>query len=117
MEKLKTYSNVNKRFNAKGMVDYRIILFIAIYATVIYQLLDLLKVNIVNIIYILLLSLIPMFGIYFTVSKEENIGEVLINIFKYLIKPKIYVYRYEQKGNRFNKYKVKYKKYSCKNKY
>lgn len=116
MEKLKTYSNVNKRFNAKGMVDYRILLFIAIYAAVIYQILDLFNVDIINIIYILLLSLIPMFGIYFTVSKEENVGEVLINIFKYLIKPKIYVYKYANKEDYLYKYNFKYKKYSCKNK-
>ena len=117
MEKLKTYSNVNKRFNAKGMVDYRIILFIASYAAVIYQILDFFNVGIVNIIYIPLLSLIPVFGIYFTVSKEENIGEVLINIFRYLIKTKIYVYQYTNKERYLCKYKIKYKKYSCKNKY
>lgn len=117
MEKLKTYSNVNKRFNAKGMIDYRLLLFMAIYAAVIYQILDLFNVNIVNIIYILVLSLIPMFGIYFTVSKEENIGEVLINIFRYLIKPKIYVYKYINKDDYLYKYKFKYRKYGCKNKY
>ena len=116
MDKLKTYSNVNKRFNAKGMVDYRIILFIAIYAAVIYQILDLFNVDIVNIIYILLLSLIPMFGIYFTVSTEENVGEVLIYIFRYLFKPKIYVYQYTNKQGYLYKYKDKYIKYSCKNK-
>lgn len=117
MEKLKTYSSVNKKFNAKGMVDYRLLLFIAIYASIIYQVLDLLNLNIIYIIYILLLSLIPMFGIYFTVSKEENVGEVLINVFRYLIKPKLYVYKYVQKENSFNKHKFKYIKYSCKNKY
>jgi len=116
MEKLKTYSCVNKRFNAKGMVDYRLLLFATTYASVIYQILDLFKVDIINIIYILLLSYIPMFGIYFTVSKEENVGEVLINIFKYLIKSKIYIYKYEQRENSFGKYKSKYIKYSCKNK-
>lgn len=117
MEKLKTYSNVNKRFNAKGMVDYRILLFIAIYAAIIYQILNLFNVNVICILYILLLSLIPIFGIYFTVSKEENVVEVLINIFKYLIKPKIYVYKYEHKENSFSNYKFKYIKYGCKNKY
>ena len=116
MEKLKTYSNVNKRFNARGTLDYRLLLFIAIYAATIYQILDFFNIGIVNVIYILLLSLIPMFGIYFTVSKEENIGEVLINIFKYLIKPKIYVYKYTNKEDYLYKYKFKYKKYSCKNK-
>ena len=116
MERLKTYSNVNKRFNVRGMIDYRLLLFIAIYASITYQILDLFNVHIIYIIYILLLSLIPMFGIYFTVSKEENIGEVLLNIIRYLIKPKIYLYKYEQKENRLNKYKFKCVKYSCKNK-
>lgn len=116
MEKLKTYSSVNKRFNARGMVDYRLLLFIAGYASVIYQILDLFKMSIVNIIYILFLSLIPMFGIYFTVSKEEDVVEVLINIFRYLIKPKIYVYKYTNRDDYLYKYKFKYKKYSCKNK-
>jgi len=117
MEKLKTYSNVNKRFNAKGMIDYRILLFLAIYASVIYQLLDFFNVDAICILYILLLSLIPMFGIYFTVSKEENVWEVLINIFRYLIKPKIYVYQYTNKEAYLYKCKFKCIKYSCKNKY
>lgn len=99
------------------MIDYRLLLFIAGYAAVIYQILNLFNVHIINIIYILLLSLIPMFGIYFTVSKEENVVEMLINIFKYLIKSKIYVYKYPNKEERFSEYKFKYKKYSCKNKY
>lgn len=116
MEKLKTYSSINKRFSAKGMVDYRVLLFIVIYACIIYQILDLFRVNIINIIYILLLSLIPILGIYFIVSKEENVGEVLLNIFRYLIKPKIYVYKYVSKEDSMNKYKFKYKKYGCKNK-
>lgn len=116
MEKLKTYSNVNRRFNVKGMLDYRLLLFIAIYAAAIYQVLELFNVNILYIIYTILLSLIPMFGIYFTVSKEENVGEVLINIFKYLIKPKIYVYKYVSKEDNIYNYKFKCKKYGCKNK-
>lgn len=114
MDKLRTYSSLNKRFNVKGMIDYRILLFIAIYACIIYQILDVLNVHIVKIIYILVLSLIPMFGVYFTVSKEENITEVLLNIFKYLVKIKMYVFRYED--NSMDKHKIKYKKYSCKNK-
>lgn len=116
MKKLKTYSSVNKRFNVKGMVDYRMLLFIASYAAVIYQILNLFNVHIINIIYILLLSLIPLFGIYFTVSKEENICEVLVNVFRYLIKPKIYVYKYTNKEDYLYKYKFKYIKYGCKNK-
>lgn len=116
MDKLKTYSNVNKKFAAKGMLNYKLILFIAIYICIIYQLLDFFNVDIISIIYILFLSMIPMFGIYFTVSKEENFVEVLLNIFRYLIKPKIYVYTYEQKQKYFCKYKFKYKKYGCKNK-
>lgn len=116
MEKLKTYSNINKRFNAKGMVDYRIILFVVIYACIIYQILDAFNVGIMKIIYILLLSLIPLIGIYFTLSKEENVLQVLINIFIYLAKPKIYVYNYGNKETNRKKYKFKYLKYSCKNK-
>ena len=116
MEKLKTYSNINKRYNIKGIVDYRILLFIAIYACLMYQILDFFNIDIINIIYTLLLSLIPMFGIYFTVSKEENVVEVMVNIFKYLIKPKIYVYKYTNKENTFSKYKFNYTKYGCKNK-
>ena len=114
MEKLKTYSNINKRFNAKGIVDYRIILFVVIYVCIIYQILNSFNVGIMKIIYILFLSLIPLMGIYFTLSKEENILQVLVNVFKYLLKPKIYVYNYGDKD--IKKYKFKYRKYSCKNK-
>ena len=116
MEKLKTYSNINKRFNAKGVIDYRIILIVVIYACIIYQILDSLNVGIMKIIYILLLSLIPFMGIYFTLSKEENVLQVLVNIIKYLVKPKIYVYNYDNKETDDKKYKFKYLKYSCKNK-
>lgn len=116
MDKLKTYSNINKRFNAKGVIDYRIVLFLVIYACIIYQILDSFNVSIIKIIYILLLSLIPLMGIYFTLSKEENILQVLVNIIKYLLKPKTYVYYYENKEPDEKKYKFKYLKYSCKNK-
>lgn len=116
MEKLKTYSRVNKRFNARGTIDYRVILFVLIYVCIIYQILDIFNVSIIYIMYILILSLIPIFGIYFTVSKEDNIVEILINIFKYLIKRKIYVYKYNNKNVDIKKYRGKSKIYSCKNK-
>ena len=107
MEKLRTYSSVNKGFNARGIIDYRLILFVVIYACSIYQVLDMFNVSVIYIIYTLLLSLIPLFGIYFTVSKEENIVEILVNIFRYLIKTKIYVYKYENKNIDKKKYRFK----------
>lgn len=107
MEKLRTYSSVNKRFNARGTIDYRVLLFVVIYACGIYQILNMFNVSVIYIIYILLLSLIPLFGIYFTVSKEENIVEILINIFKYLLKNKIYIYKYNNKNISKKKYKFK----------
>jgi len=105
MEKLRTYSSVNKRFNVRGTIDYRVILFVVTYVCSIYQILEMFNLSIIYIVYIMLLSLIPLFGIYFTVSKEENIVEILINTFKYLMKNKIYIYKYDNK----NIYKKKYK--------
>lgn len=107
MEKLKTYSSVNKRFYAKGVFDYRVIFFVLIYVCVLYQILNAFNVSILYTVYILMLSMIPLVGIYFTVSKEENIVEILINIFRYLFKSKNYIYKYENKKASSKKHKFK----------
>ncbi len=107
MERLNTYSSINKKYNARGTFDYRVIFFLLIYICLMYQILDMFNISIMYIIYILALSLIPLLGIYFTVSKEDDIVDIIINIFKYLLRPKVYIYKYDKKTKKNKKYKFK----------
>lgn len=61
----------------------------------------------IYIIYTIGLSLIPIFGLYITLNKEDNIVEVVSNIFSYIFKPKIYLYTYKNNQNEYMMYKSK----------
>lgn len=59
-----------------------------------YNILKIFNVSMIYTIYFLVLSFIPLIGIYFSVSDEDNIVELVVNIFAYIFKPKIYLLKY-----------------------
>ncbi len=61
----------------------------------------------IYIVYMLILSLIPLFGLYFTLSKEDNVLEIISNILSYVFKPKIYLHMYKNNQNEYMIYKSK----------
>lgn len=77
------------------------------YFAILYNILNLLGVSLVYIVYTLILSLIPLFGLYITLSKEDNIVEVISNILLYIFKPKTYLHTYKNNQNKYMMYKSK----------
>ena len=65
-----------------------------IYFIIIYNILKFFNIGMLYTIYIIVISYIPLFGIYFTVNNEDNIIELLHNIIKYILKPKRYLNYY-----------------------
>lgn len=53
------------------------------------------------------MSSIPLVGIYFTLSNEDNMVELIVNIIAYMFKPKIYLYRYKGNVDDYELYKSK----------
>ena len=101
MKKLSTYSNLNRKLIWKGILDYKLVIILLIYFIILYNILNLFNLSIFYIIYFLILSAIPVMGMYFVISKEDNGFDLLVNIIRYMLKPK--EYRYEYMDN-FNDY-------------
>jgi len=105
IEKLATYSKLDRKLKWKGVLDYRVIIFVLIYFVILYNILKALNISMLYTIYFLILSFIPVLGVYFTVNDEDNIIELITNILSYIFKPKVYVYKYKNSEESYTLYK------------
>lgn len=94
MKKIKIYSNLSVKSKWKGIVDYKVGGFVIGYMCILYQILSAFDVSAVYIVYVAVISLIPLFGIYTVLNKEDNVTSMLYNIMIYLFKCKNYTYYY-----------------------
>ncbi len=96
MKKIKIYSRMYKTQKWRGIVDYRVGAFLIGYVCAIYQLLSYIGLSVTYILYVILMSCIPLFGIYVVVGKEENVPHILYNILQYIVRHKNYIFYYDK---------------------
>ena len=96
MKKVKIYSNIYKNKKWKGIIDYRVGAFLVGYICIMYQILNYIGLSAIYTVYVILMSCIPLLGIYAIVGGEENIPQILYNIFKYAIRSKNYIFNYNK---------------------
>jgi len=74
----------------KGIIDYQFLFLCILYVFILYTILNLFRVPILQLVYIILISTIPLIGVYILISKEENVMLVIKDIINYMILPKLY---------------------------
>ena len=107
MKKLSTYSNLNRKLTWKGVLDYKLIIILLAYFIILFNILNLFNLAIFYIVYFLILSAIPVMGMYFVISKEDNGFDLLVNIIRYMLKPKEYKYEYMDNFNEYLLLRIK----------
>lgn len=96
MKRIKIYSNLTAKSKWKGIIDYKVGGFVIGYVCIVYEVLSALNVSAIYTAYCIGISLIPLFGIYTVLGKEENMSHMLYNIVSYLCRSKDYIYDYEK---------------------
>ena len=89
----------NYNFNSKllGIIDYTAAIIDLIWAGIVFILLNLIFNSIQIKLFIFIISVLPVLIISIVGINGENVLNVIICLFKYAFKPKIYVYNKIQK--------------------
>lgn len=91
------YKNLNRQNKFLGVIDYRTLLILLAYMWSIWQVSDLLFDNLMYRAYMLIILSIPVIGLVYANKSEDNISYVVYCIIKYIVSPKHYVYKLNQK--------------------
>lgn len=95
----KTFNFLNKKNKWLGILDYKTIRYLAIYVFIIYELLNLIALQVMVKLYILVIFIFPFCIFIFLNLNEECIVDKFIIIVKFFIKRKKYVNMQFYKNN------------------
>ena len=93
MSPISTYPNFNRRNKWLGIIDYKSLIILLIYVIGIYKIIELLKINVINGIYIILICVVPLLGIMYSNKDEDDIYQSLYIIFKFILSNKRFCYK------------------------
>lgn len=74
-----------------GIIDYKFLIIIVTYAIILINILKLLPIPFKMQVYIFFFLLSPVFGLILIFTNNDNAFDILKNMAKYYISPKIYV--------------------------
>lgn len=94
--KKQVYSNLNRENKLFGIIDYKTLIVLLIIIMFIWWFSGLIFSNIINRTYMLIITLIPVIGIFYSNKSSDNITHIVYCIIKYILSPKLYVYKFEQ---------------------
>lgn len=90
--KSKVFGNFNRKTKWLGLVDYKTLIFLAIYVYSIYCVTGIFKIQVLARIYILVIFSIPVLILTTMYMSEESVVDMFITVLKYVVKPKRYVH-------------------------
>ena len=90
-----SYGNLNKSTKWLGIIDYKLLIIFLLIMFLVWNFLGLFNVSDLMRMYIVIIISIPFIGIVYANRAEDNISDVIYCVFKYVISPKLYVYRIE----------------------
>lgn len=90
--KSKVFGNFNRKTKWLGLVDYKTLIFLAIYVYSIYCVTGIFNVKTLARIYILVIFSIPVIILTTMYMNEESVVDMFTVVLKYLVRPKKYVH-------------------------
>lgn len=96
LDKKQVYSNLNRENKLFGIVDYKTFIVLLIIIMFIWWFSGIIFSNLINRAYMLIITLIPVIGIFYSNKSSDNITHIVYCIIKYILSPKLYVYKFEQ---------------------
>ena len=93
------FSNLDKEFKWLGIIEYKTLTILLILVAIIWNVSGLFVRNTIYRIYAEVIIIIPVFGLFYSNKYSENITEIVFAILKYVVSPKLYVYKIESNIN------------------
>ena len=95
LEERDNYSNLNRNNKWLGIIDYKSLIILLLFLFLMWNVLGVFLHNDIYRIYILIILIIPLLGLFYANKSEENLSNVLYIILRYLLIPKVYMYNIE----------------------
>ena len=89
------YGNFNRNNKWLGIIDYKSLIILLLIAFVTWNILGCFVKSLIYRVYILVIVLIPLFGLFYANKSQDNISYVIYIVLKYWFSPKLYVYNIE----------------------
>jgi len=83
------YSNVKKKW--KGIIEYRVLVYVCIYTFIIWKFVSILSLNFSFSLIVFSILMIPVFILLLFSIKQDNVIEIIIYVVLFYLKNKIYI--------------------------
>ena len=97
LESKKVYSNLNRKNRFLGIIDYKTLTIFLAYMWTVWKISEYICKSLIYRGYLWMFLVIPVFGLVYANRNEEDIFNVIYTIIKYLVTPKLYVYKLNHK--------------------
>jgi len=97
LEPKKIYPNYNNEIKWLGIIEYKLIVVLGIYAVFVWIIVKLITQNIFIALYITIILTIPVLVVFYSNIGKESMYNVLKTIIRFVLSKKRYVYRFENK--------------------
>lgn len=104
MNEKRIYSNYKRSNKYLGIIDYRSLVFLAIYLVILWYGINLFNISIDIKIYLFMFLSIPFIVFLYVNNNSDTAIDVIYNIFKFIFKSKIYVDCKDTNINLYGKY-------------
>ena len=91
------YKNLNRGNKFLGIIDYKTLLLLLGYLCGIWQISGMLFNDLIYRAYMIIILGVPILGLIYANKSSDNISYVIYCVIKYLVSPKLYVYKLNQK--------------------
>lgn len=93
LEKKEVFSNLNRENKWLGIIDYKSLVILLMYIVIIWLVSGIFSTSMYMRIYSLVITTIPVIGVFYSNKSSESIASMIYIVIKYIISPKLYVYR------------------------
>lgn len=100
MEAKRVYPDFNRESKWLGIIDYKAVIILLGYVVVSWHITGIFLEQIFTRIYIVAITAIPIFSIFYINISETNTTHMVYTILKYIFSRKIYVYKINQKARK-----------------
>ena len=96
------YTNFNKDFKWLGIIDYKSLIFLLLYLSILWNISSLFVSSVIYRVYIEIIFAIPIFGLFYSNKSSESISDIIYTVLKFVFSPKLYVFKIDTNNNLLN---------------
>ena len=97
LESNKVYRNFNRKNRFLGIVDYKTLTMLLGYMWIVWETSTKIFDNYIYSVYLLMFLTVPVIGLIYANRNEEDISHIIYVIIKFLLRPKLYVFKLNHK--------------------